>query len=53
MEYLYDYDDNAKIMKIKLVFEVLVYVKSFIFMKMCTQMWIRRFSGIHYIMHMC
>jgi len=34
MEYLNDYNDNAKFMKIKFVFEVLVYVKSFIFMKM-------------------
>ena len=34
MEYLNDYNDKAKIMKIKFVFEVLVYVKSFIFMKM-------------------
>jgi len=32
MEYLNDYNDNAKIMKIKFVFEV--YVKYFIFMKM-------------------
>ena len=32
MEYLHDYNDNAKIMKIKYVFEV--YVKSFISMKM-------------------
>jgi len=51
MEYLNDYKDNAKIMKNKFVFEV--YVQSFIFMKMWTQMWIRRFYGIHYIMHMC
>jgi len=33
MEYLDDYNDNAKTMKIRFVFEVLVYVKSFIFMK--------------------
>ena len=32
MEYVNDYNDNAKIMKIKYVFEV--YGKSFIFMKM-------------------
>jgi len=44
MEYLNDYNDTAKIMKIKYVFEV--YGKSFIFMKMWTQMCIRRFSGI-------
>jgi len=50
MDYLNDYNDNAKIMKIKFVSEV--YVNSFIFMKMWTQMWIRRFSGIHYSMHM-
>ena len=46
MEYLNDYNDNAKIIKIKFVFEV--YVKFFIFIKMWTQMWIRRCSGIHY-----
>jgi len=51
MEYLNDYNDNAKIMKINFVFEV--YVNPFIFMKMWKQMFIRRFSGIHYIMHMC
>jgi len=33
MEYLNDYHDNAKIMKIKFVFEVLVHVKSYIFIK--------------------
>ena len=32
MEYLNDYNDNAKTMKIKFVFEV--YVKSFNLMKM-------------------
>ena len=32
MEYLNDYNENAKTMKIKFVFEV--YVKSFISMKM-------------------
>jgi len=48
MDYLNDliYNNNATIMKNKFVFEVLVYVKSFIFMKMWTQTWIRRFSGI-------
>ena len=28
-----------------------LFSKSFIFMKMWTQMWLRRFLGIHYIMH--
>jgi len=42
MEYLNDFNDNAKIMKIKFVFEV--YVKSFIFMKMWTQMWLEDFQ---------
>jgi len=35
MEYLNDYNDNAKIMKIKFVFKV--YVKSSIFMILLTQ----------------
>ena len=30
-----------------------LFSKSFIFMTMWSQMWIRRFLGIHYIMHMC
>jgi len=51
MEYLNDYtlsNENAKIIKIKFVFKCMF--KAFIFMK---QMWIRRFSDMHSIMHMC
>ena len=51
MEYLNDYNGNAKLIKIKK--KSMCMFISFIFMKMWTQMWITRFSDIHYNMHMC
>jgi len=38
---------------LKISFFLKCMFKSFIFMKMWTQMWIRRFSDIHNIMHTC
>ena len=49
MEYLNDYNENALLSKLNLFSKCM----SFIFMKMWTQMWIRRCSDIDYIMHMC